>query len=66
MNEEILQYLKENNLILKDCQSMLREIVNVVREYTSPEHIQKENFEDFIRNVDANLASSRIQKMFNL
>lgn len=66
MEEEMLQLLKENNLILKDCQSMIKEIVGFVRERTSPEYIQRDNNDDLLRNIDANLIAKKIERMFGL
>lgn len=66
MEEEMLQLLKENNLILKDCQSMIKEIVVFVRERTSPEYIQRDNDDDLLRNINANIIAKKLERMFNL
>lgn len=56
---EIIRLLKENNLILKDCQRMLKEL-------TDTETIQKRNEESFYRNVLANFVYDKFKKFFRL
>lgn len=57
--EEILQLLRENNL-------MLKEILSILREHTSPEFINKENEEDFYRNVLANIAAKKLENYIKI
>ena len=56
---EIIRLLKENNLILKDCQRMLKELTDI-------ETIQKRNEESFYRNVLANFVNGKFKKFFRL
>ena len=56
---EIIRLLKENNLILKDCQRMLKELTDI-------ETIQKRNEESFYRNVLANFEYDKLKKFFRL
>lgn len=58
MNEilqEILRISRENN-------SMLKEILAVVRKTQDPKYIMEENTNDFLMNVVANLIASDIEK----
>lgn len=57
--EEILQLLRENNL-------MLKEILSILRKHTDPEFINKENEEDFYRNVLANIAAKKLENYIKI
>lgn len=51
---EMLQLLRDNN-------KMLKELLEIARMFTSPEYIQSEEMKDFLRNVNANLFTKRIE-----
>ncbi len=52
---EILKLLRENN-------SLLKEIVSILRKLQSPEYLAEENAIDFFMNIVANLVASDIDK----
>lgn len=55
---ELLELIRENNVLLKDNNRMLKEIINFINVYLS--NATSENQRDFERNVIANLISSFI------
>lgn len=54
MDEEDKRLLRENN-------EMLKELLEIARKFTSPEYIKSEEMKDFLRNVNANLFTKRIE-----
>lgn len=53
--QEILYLLRENNTLLK-------EIVSILRKMQDPNYIMEENTTDFLMNIVANLVASNIEK----
>lgn len=53
--QEILQLLRENNALLKEA-------VTILRQTQDPEYKMEENTVDFIANIVANLVASAIEK----
>lgn len=58
--DELIRLAKENNNLLKDNNRMLKEIINAINIYLSK--YTSENQEDFVRNIVANLISSKITR----
>lgn len=58
--DELIRLIKENNNLLKDNNRMLKEIINAINIYLS--NYTSENQEDFVRNIVANLISSKITR----
>lgn len=52
--QEILTLLRENN-------SMLKEIVGILRKMQDPDYLMEENTTDFLMNIVANLVASKIE-----
>ena len=59
MDEEEKRLLRENN-------AMLKELLEIARKFTNPEYIKKENFNDFLMNVNANLLVHDLIKKYGL
>lgn len=66
MDEEAKRILMENNKILKENNEILKELLAIARFYTSPEYIDKENFNNFLMNVNANLFVHDLIKKYGL
>ena len=56
---EELKLLRENN-------TMLKELLEIARNHTSPAFIQAENDNDFLMNVVANLVAKKLENKFGL
>ena len=58
--EELRRIAKENNILLKDNNRMLKEIIEAINIWLSHHH--QENRDDFDRNLIANLISSHMTR----
>lgn len=45
---------------------MLKEILSILRQHTDPEFINKENEDDFYRNILANIAAKKLENYIKI
>lgn len=60
-NKEILSLLRENNEILKENNKILKESLDILKAISNPDHINKDNENDFYMNILANLVAKKLE-----
>lgn len=60
-DNEILRILKENNQILKENNKILKESLDILKAISNPDHINKDNENDFYMNILANLVAKKLE-----
>lgn len=65
-DEESQILFKSNDILIKDLVQKINHILAILLKQTDPEELDKENFNDFIMNIIANLVAKSLEKILKI